>query len=57
MHQPVTGWRHDRPETMLIPDCLPYMPSPGTLMFYDPASTSGDTWIHTDRPLDLRSWA
>lgn len=57
MHQPVTGWRHDRAVRASVADCLAFIPGDESVLLYDPASTTGEAWLHTDNPLDLRSWA
>jgi hypothetical protein len=57
MHQPVTGWRHDRAVRADEADCLAFIGGEDSLLLYDPASTTGEAWLHSDEPLQLRSWA
>jgi len=59
MHDPVPAadWRHDRAHDGTDPDCVAYLAGGATLLYYDPASTTGETWLHADSPVDLREHA
>jgi len=57
MHQPVAAWPHDRAVDTDEPDCLAYLPDGESLLVYDPASETGEAWLFTDTPIDLREYA
>jgi len=51
-----TGLRHQTTVSGDYPPAV-FIPGAGSLMLYDPASTTGDAWLHCDTPVDLREWA
>jgi hypothetical protein len=57
MHQPVTGLAHDRAADADAPDCLAWLPDAESLMVYDPASETGEAWLFSGDPIDLREYA
>jgi len=57
MHQPVTGLAHDRAADADAPDCLAWLPDAESLMVYDPASETGEAWLFSADPIDLREYA
>jgi hypothetical protein len=57
MDEPVTGWAHDVAVEAASHDCLAWAPNADELLLYDPASSTGDAWLASQAPLDLRAWA
>lgn len=61
MRDPVVDpeWRHTHAPDRPLHECRPFIPDPTDdgLLFYDPASESGETYAYAGRPVDLREWA
>lgn len=51
------SWRHTHAPDRPLHECRPWLPDDTSLLLYDPASETGEAWLHTDAPLDLRRWA
>lgn len=57
MDEPVTSWRHTHARDTADADCSVFLPDNQSLLLYNPASTTGGAWLHSDQPLDLRAFA
>jgi hypothetical protein len=52
-----SDWRHTSALGNEGTDAAAFLPGQGTLLMYAPDSDTGEAWLHSDTPLDLRGWA
>jgi len=50
-------WRHTNTRGNEGADAAAFIPGNATLLMYHPASETGEAWLHTDDPVDVRGWA